>query len=211
MVDLARRFIENVETWADADSRVFCTPQVATRSFENGKAEDRPVRGSRAARQYVHMGRGGVYYRARLGGRPGKPIGHLRDHRRSQTVDDNIAVPAGAALSSTVPRTHIRPGGPDPHGDKASRRRRHVHRDRPRTHRPGPRHRCIVAIGLIKFTADGTIIDEFATLVTTPDARAGHGTEDDDLIGAPTTKRSRSTRRSPGTDELGPAGPPRRS
>jgi hypothetical protein len=45
----------------------------------------------------------------------------------------------------------------------------------------------------IKFTADGTIIDEFATLVNNPgshpDARAVHGIEDDDLIGAPTTKQ----------------------
>jgi len=48
----------------------------------------------------------------------------------------------------------------------------------------------IVEIGLIKFNADGTILDEFATLVNSPgstlDARAIHGIDDDDLIGAPT-------------------------
>lgn len=49
----------------------------------------------------------------------------------------------------------------------------------------------IVEIGLIKFRADGTIIDEFATLVDNPGsdaaARAIHGIDDSDLVGAPTT------------------------
>lgn len=47
----------------------------------------------------------------------------------------------------------------------------------------------IVEIGLVKFSADGTIIDEFATLVNSPgsdaEARAIHGIDDDDLVGAP--------------------------
>jgi DNA polymerase III epsilon subunit-like protein len=51
----------------------------------------------------------------------------------------------------------------------------------------------IVEIGLVKFTADGTIIDEFATLVSNPGsdagARAVHGIDDADLVGAPTTKQ----------------------
>ncbi len=44
---------------------------------------------------------------------------------------------------------------------------------------------------MVKFTADGTVIDEFATLVNNPgsqaEARAVHGIEDADLVGAPTT------------------------
>jgi DNA polymerase III epsilon subunit family exonuclease len=51
----------------------------------------------------------------------------------------------------------------------------------------------IVEIGLVKFTADGTIIDEFATLVNNPGsdaaARAVHGIDDAELLGAPTTKQ----------------------
>jgi DNA polymerase III epsilon subunit family exonuclease len=51
----------------------------------------------------------------------------------------------------------------------------------------------IVEIGLVKFTADGTIIDEFATLVNNPgsdaSARAVHGIDDADLVGAPKTKQ----------------------
>jgi DNA polymerase III epsilon subunit-like protein len=51
----------------------------------------------------------------------------------------------------------------------------------------------IVEIGLVKFTADGTVIDEFATLVNNPgssaDARAIHGIEDADLLGAPSTEQ----------------------
>lgn len=47
----------------------------------------------------------------------------------------------------------------------------------------------IVEIGLVKFTADGAVIDEFATLVNSPgsdtEARAIHGIDDDDLVGAP--------------------------
>ncbi|MGB3485953.1 MAG: DUF4236 domain-containing protein [Mycobacterium sp.] len=47
----------------------------------------------------------------------------------------------------------------------------------------------IVEIGLVKFTADGTVLDEFATLVNNPgshaEARAIHGIEDADLVGAP--------------------------
>jgi DNA polymerase III epsilon subunit-like protein len=49
----------------------------------------------------------------------------------------------------------------------------------------------IVEIGLVKFTTDGTIVDEFATLVNNPgsnaEARAIHGIEDADLIDAPTS------------------------
>lgn len=51
----------------------------------------------------------------------------------------------------------------------------------------------VVEIGLVKFMADGTIIDEFATLVNNPGsdaaARAVHGIDDTDLVGAPTTKQ----------------------
>ncbi|WP_019927615.1 DUF4236 domain-containing protein [Nocardia sp. BMG111209] len=49
----------------------------------------------------------------------------------------------------------------------------------------------IVEIGLVKFTADGTVVDEFATLVNNPGspsaARDVHGIEDSDLAGAPST------------------------
>lgn len=49
----------------------------------------------------------------------------------------------------------------------------------------------IVEIGLVKFTADGTIIDEFATLVnnpgSSPGARNAHQIDDADLPGAPST------------------------
>jgi DNA polymerase III epsilon subunit-like protein len=48
----------------------------------------------------------------------------------------------------------------------------------------------IVEIGLVKFRADGTVIDEFATLINNPgsssEAHAIHGIDDADLIGAPT-------------------------
>ena len=51
----------------------------------------------------------------------------------------------------------------------------------------------IVEIGLVKFTGDGTIVDEFATLVNSPgsnaDARAVHGIDDSDLIDAPSIKQ----------------------
>ncbi|UMB71203.1 DUF4236 domain-containing protein [Mycobacterium paraterrae] len=51
----------------------------------------------------------------------------------------------------------------------------------------------IVEIGLVKFTGDGSIIDEFATLVNNPGsdaaARAIHGIDDSDLLDAPTTKQ----------------------
>ncbi|MEN4490466.1 exonuclease domain-containing protein [Mycolicibacterium cosmeticum] len=47
----------------------------------------------------------------------------------------------------------------------------------------------IVEIGLVKFSADGTILDEFATLVNSPgsdaQARAVHQIDDADLAGAP--------------------------
>lgn len=47
----------------------------------------------------------------------------------------------------------------------------------------------IVEIGLVKFTADGTVLDEFATLVDSPGSSLGarevHGILDDDLTGAP--------------------------
>lgn len=49
----------------------------------------------------------------------------------------------------------------------------------------------IVEIGLVKFTADGTVLDEFATLVNNPGssdrARQVHGVEDTDLVDAPYT------------------------
>ena len=49
----------------------------------------------------------------------------------------------------------------------------------------------IVEIGLVKFTADGRIVDEFATLVNNPgscrEARNKHQINDDDLIYAPST------------------------
>ncbi|WP_234810354.1 3'-5' exonuclease [Mycolicibacterium moriokaense] len=52
----------------------------------------------------------------------------------------------------------------------------------------------IVEIGLVKFTSDGTVIDEFATLVNNPgshaEARAIHGIDDDDLVDAPTTAQA---------------------
>lgn len=51
----------------------------------------------------------------------------------------------------------------------------------------------IVEIGLVKFTADGTVVDEFATMVNNPgsnvDARAVHGIEDSDLLDAPSTEQ----------------------
>jgi len=51
----------------------------------------------------------------------------------------------------------------------------------------------IVEIGLVKFRADGSVIDEFATLVNNPGsdaaARAIHGIDDSDLVGAPTAKQ----------------------
>ncbi|WP_431240853.1 3'-5' exonuclease [Mycolicibacterium aichiense] len=54
----------------------------------------------------------------------------------------------------------------------------------------------IVEIGLVKFTADGTVVDEFATLVNNPgssdQARSVHGIEDTDLAGAPTTAQALS-------------------
>ena len=47
----------------------------------------------------------------------------------------------------------------------------------------------IVEVGLVKFTGDGTVLDEFSTLVNTPgssrEARDGHHIDDKDLIGAP--------------------------
>lgn len=49
----------------------------------------------------------------------------------------------------------------------------------------------IVEVGLVKFTAEGTIIDEFATLVNNPGSSAGarsaHQIDDADLIDAPAT------------------------
>ena len=49
----------------------------------------------------------------------------------------------------------------------------------------------IVEIGLVKFTADGHVIDEFATLVNNPgsdrEARDIHHIDDDDLVDAPGT------------------------
>lgn len=47
----------------------------------------------------------------------------------------------------------------------------------------------IVEVGLVKFTGDGTVLDEFSTLVNTPgssrEARDVHHIDDKDLIGAP--------------------------
>ena len=47
----------------------------------------------------------------------------------------------------------------------------------------------IVEIGLVKFTSDGEVLDEFATLVNNPgstrEAREIHHIEDSDLVGAP--------------------------
>lgn len=52
-----------------------------------------------------------------------------------------------------------------------------------------PERDRIVEIGLVKFTADGTVIDEFATLVNQPgssaQARAIHCIDDADLVDAP--------------------------
>jgi len=52
----------------------------------------------------------------------------------------------------------------------------------------------IVEIGLVKFRADGTILDEFATLIqspgSAPDARAIHRIDDDDLAGAPSIEQA---------------------
>lgn len=58
----------------------------------------------------------------------------------------------------------------------------HVHCDRSGNHGPRPPATDrIVQVGLVKFTADGTIVDEFAALVNSPgfdaDARAVHGAE----------------------------------
>jgi DNA polymerase III epsilon subunit-like protein len=51
----------------------------------------------------------------------------------------------------------------------------------------------IVEIGLVKFTADGTVIDEFATLVnhpgSSPEARAIHCIDDADLADAPSIEQ----------------------
>jgi DNA polymerase III epsilon subunit family exonuclease len=51
----------------------------------------------------------------------------------------------------------------------------------------------IVEVGLVKFTGDGTIVDEFATLVNSPgsdaDARAVHGIDDGDLIDSPSIEQ----------------------
>ncbi len=51
----------------------------------------------------------------------------------------------------------------------------------------------IVEIGLVKFAGDGTILDEFATLVKSPgsdpQARAVHGIDDSDLVGAPSIEQ----------------------
>ncbi|BBX84090.1 hypothetical protein MAUB_19630 [Mycolicibacterium aubagnense] len=56
-----------------------------------------------------------------------------------------------------------------------------------------PRTDRIVEIGLVKFTADGTIVDEFATLINNPGSSPGalavHGISDADLAGAPDTER----------------------
>lgn len=52
----------------------------------------------------------------------------------------------------------------------------------------------IVEIGIVKFTADGTVIDEFATLVnnpgSSPGAREKHGIDDVDLVGAPSAEQT---------------------
>ncbi|KWX68525.1 hypothetical protein ASJ79_17435 [Mycobacterium sp. NAZ190054] len=52
----------------------------------------------------------------------------------------------------------------------------------------------IVEIGLVKFSADGTILDEFATLINSPgsdpEARAIHQIVDDDLVGAPSIEQA---------------------
>jgi DNA polymerase III epsilon subunit-like protein len=52
----------------------------------------------------------------------------------------------------------------------------------------------IVEIGLVKFTADGSVTDEFATLVNNPGSDSGardcHGIEDSDLLGAPSTEQA---------------------
>ncbi|MGU3500929.1 exonuclease domain-containing protein [Mycobacterium sp. C31M] len=51
----------------------------------------------------------------------------------------------------------------------------------------------MVEIGLVKFRADGTILDEFATLIQSPgsdpEARAIHQIDDDDLAGAPSIEQ----------------------
>lgn len=51
----------------------------------------------------------------------------------------------------------------------------------------------IVEIGLVKFTADGTVVDEFATLINNPGSSAGaretHGIHDADLVRAPSTEQ----------------------
>jgi DNA polymerase III subunit epsilon len=47
----------------------------------------------------------------------------------------------------------------------------------------------IVEVGLVKFTGDGTVLDEFSTLVNSPgssrEARDVHRIDDEDLVGAP--------------------------
>ena len=52
----------------------------------------------------------------------------------------------------------------------------------------------IVEIGLVKFTANGTVLDEFATLVnnpgSSPDARNAHQIDDASLPGAPSTSQA---------------------
>ncbi|MEH3141160.1 MAG: DUF4236 domain-containing protein [Mycobacterium kyogaense] len=52
----------------------------------------------------------------------------------------------------------------------------------------------IVEVGIVKFTADGTVIDEFATLVNNPGSSAGarekHGIDDADLAGAPSAEQA---------------------
>ncbi|WP_100492843.1 DUF4236 domain-containing protein [Mycobacteroides abscessus] len=57
-----------------------------------------------------------------------------------------------------------------------------------------PQSDRIVEIGLVKFTADGTIVDEFATLInnpgSSPGAQAVHGITDTDLVGAPDTEQA---------------------
>lgn len=56
-----------------------------------------------------------------------------------------------------------------------------------------PRTDRIIEIGLVKFAADGTIVDEFSTLINNPGSSPGalavHGICDADLVGAPTTEQ----------------------
>lgn len=57
-----------------------------------------------------------------------------------------------------------------------------------------PKKDRIVEIGLVKFRADGTILDEFATLINSPgsdpEARAIHQIDDDDLADAPSIEQA---------------------